>query len=218
MIPIYKQKAKSYFTNVRRDIESLLPAFSERVLEIGCGDGATLLYYKSNQRFGFATGLELVEKVTIGAADTVDAWLIGPVETEILKLEPNSLDLVLCLDVLEHLVDPWSVMGEIERVLKPEAYIIASIPNMRTAKVLFQLVIRGKFEYADQGIMDRTHLRWFTRKSAVKLLRSEKLNHIRTIPSPLAPGSKSYWVNKCTFGIFREFFTEQYLVMAQKSS
>jgi 2-polyprenyl-3-methyl-5-hydroxy-6-metoxy-1,4-benzoquinol methylase len=218
MIPIYKQKAKSYFTNVRRDIESLLPAYSEMVLEIGCGDGATLSYYKSNQRFGFTTGLELVEEVTIGASHTLDAWLIGPVETEILKLEPNSLDLVLCLDVLEHLVDPWSVMGEIEKVLKPGSYIIASIPNMRTAKVLFELVLRGKFEYEDQGIMDRTHLRWFTRKSALRLLQSEKLNIIRVMPSPLAKGSKSFWVNKCTFGIFREFFTEQYLVLAQKSS
>lgn len=216
MIFYYNQKKKAYFTNIRLDIEPLLPHFSEKVLEIGCGNGATLSHYKGQKRFGFTMGLELVEEVTTNNTMLVDQWLIGSVEEIISQLEPNSLDLILCLDVLEHLVDPWLIVKELERVLKPGGYIVSSIPNMRTAKVIFDLVIRGNFDYTDQGILDKTHLRWFTRKTAIALFKTKNIMPIRWMHSPLPRKSKSAIINFVTFGVLRNYFTDQYLIKAQK--
>jgi 2-polyprenyl-3-methyl-5-hydroxy-6-metoxy-1,4-benzoquinol methylase len=213
----YRSKSQTYFTNIRKDIEPLLPAQSERVLEIGCGNGATLAYYKERKRFIHTTGLELMPEVVNHAIDGVDAWLIGSVETQLQQIADNSLDLVLCLDVLEHLLDPWAVVDQIATKLKPGGLLIASIPNMRTAVVLSNLLFRGRFEYANQGIMDRTHLRWFTKKSAQELLSRPPLVLQACLPTPFAKGSKSALFNFFTFGFFREFVTEQFLIKSIKT-
>ncbi|MFN3530374.1 MAG: class I SAM-dependent methyltransferase [Bacteroidia bacterium] len=211
----YHTKPQAYFTNIRKDIEPLLPDFSERVLEIGCGNGATLAHYKATTQFAHCIGLELMPEV-INPAIQIDEWLIGPVENQLTAVPDASLDLVLCLDVLEHLLDPWAVVQQIAEKLKPGGVLIASIPNMRTAVVLSNLLFKGQFEYANQGIMDRTHLRWFTRKSALALVSSPPFQLLSWMPSPLAKGSKSALVNGLTLGLFRDFFTEQFLIKVQK--
>jgi 2-polyprenyl-3-methyl-5-hydroxy-6-metoxy-1,4-benzoquinol methylase len=65
--------------------------------------------------------------------------------------------------VLEHLADPWDALRNLASHLAPEGWIVASIPNVRYWKVVSDLVVRGEFRYVDAGILDRTHLRFFTR-------------------------------------------------------
>lgn len=214
----YDTKSEAYFSRARHDILPLLPAYSERVLELGCGNGATLFWLKELQRAKFTHGLELFEPMANEAKHWVDEVRVGNAEQLLPTYAAAQYDLVLCLDVLEHLVDPWQVVDECARLLRPGGTIIASIPNMRTAVVLWKLLVKGEFEYANEGIMDRTHLRWFTRKSAVALLQRPGLHVEACLPTPLAPGSKSEWFNKFTLGSCRGWVTEQYLIKVKRNA
>lgn len=214
----YDSKAYAYFSNVRHDILPLFPDFATRVLEVGCGNGATLRYLKAQGRCSYTHGLELFEEVAAEAREQLDEVSVGNAELLVLDWPSAQYDAILCLDVLEHMVDPWAFVDACARLLKPGGVLIASIPNMRTFPVLYKLLMKGKFEYAEQGIMDRTHLRWFTRHSALALMHRPPLQLAQITPSPLAPRSKSDVVNRLSFGLFREFFTIQYLIKAVKST
>ncbi len=216
IIQNYNQKEETYFNNARLDILPLLPEYSESVLEIGCGNGATLKYLKGRGKCKVTTGIELTEPAASEAKQHIDITLIGDAEKIINTLDSDSYDTVLCLDILEHLVEPWLMVEQISRVLKKDGLAIASIPNLRTFRVISNLAISGKFDYADTGIMDKTHLRFFTRTSALELLKTDALEVDHWIHSPFAAMSKSAIFNTITFGIFRDLLTEQYLIRAVK--
>ena len=212
----YSTKETTYFTRVRMDILPLLPAFSESVLEIGCGNGATLRYLKEAGLCKQVHGMELTEAMGQEAKPHVDQLWVGDAEVLIHSMEASQYNVILCLDVLEHLVDPWSFVAQLSRLLRPGGCIIASIPNLRTFTVIWNLLARGRFDYASHGIMDQTHLRFFTKKTAIGLLNTEVLAVDRWEHSPFAPWSKSMILNLCTFGLFRNLLTQQYLVRAVK--
>jgi len=213
----YSTKETAYFTRVRLDILPLLPSYSELVLEIGCGNGATLRYLKEQGLCKQVHGMELTEAMGQEAKPHVDQLWVGDAEVLILSMEASQYNVILCLDVLEHLVDPWSFVAQLSRVLKPGGCVIASIPNLRTFTVIWNLLVRGRFDYASHGIMDQTHLRFFTKKTAIELLNTGELAVDRWEYSPFFPWSKSMILNLCTFGLFRHLLTEQYLVRAVKS-
>lgn len=199
----------------------ILPLFPEagvqKVLEVGCGNGATLAYLKAQGLAQEVHGMELMASVAAQGQSVLDALYVGNAVELITTLPAANYDVVLCLDVLEHLVDPWGFVSEIERVLKPGGCVIESIPNVRTLPVIFQLLVRGRFDYANQGIMDKTHLRFFTRRTALSLLETPALSVSVWRRSPMAPWSKSMIVNALTLGLLRDLFTEQYLVKSVKT-
>jgi 2-polyprenyl-3-methyl-5-hydroxy-6-metoxy-1,4-benzoquinol methylase len=87
----------------------------------------------------------------------------------------ENMDLFLCLDVLEHVKDPWALVDALHPRLRPGGSIIASIPNIRHYTVSMGLLFAGKWELADSGLLDRTHLRFFVRKTALGLMTSSGL-------------------------------------------
>lgn len=208
--------ARGYYDNVRADILPLLDVGAERILEIGCGSGATLAYLKEQGLCQWVGGVEPVAAAARIARQRTDFFLEGHIETLSLALPPGSIDVILCLDVLEHLVDPWSVLQKLYPFLKPGGALIASIPNIRFYKILVDLVFRGKFEYADAGILDRTHLRFFTRASAVSLIESCGLR-IETIRGTgLESGKGRTRANRLTFGLLEDIYVLQYLLRGRK--
>ena len=146
------------------------------MLEVGCGTGNTLLWLKENHGCRWAAGMELFAAAAAEAETKVDKLFTGNIERDFPDIEPSSLDLVLCLDVLEHLVDPWSITTRLRELLRPGGALIISVPNIRNRGVLFPLLFKGKWEYADAGILDRTHLRFFVRSSAIAMLEQAGLH------------------------------------------
>jgi len=174
--PLYSEKATTYFDRVRTEILPLLPAGRvDRVLEIGCGSGDTLAYLQANERCRWTCGVELFPDAAEIARGRLDAVYEGNIEQMELPIGPASLDVVLCLDVLEHLIDPWTTTSRLARLLKPGGVLIASIPNVRHFRVVLPLLFRGRWDYAQFGLMDRTHLRFFTEGSARQLVRQAGL-------------------------------------------
>lgn len=167
----YIGKDQAYFSHARTEIEPLLPATADhscRVLEIGCSGGHTLHWLKSTGRCGWAAGVEPYAELN-PSLQNIDAIWKMDIEKELPDIPAASLDLLLCLDVLEHLVDPWETVRRLDHLVKPGGTIIVSVPNLRNYHVVLDLLLKGSFEYADAGILDRTHLRFFTRKSAIAL-------------------------------------------------
>jgi SAM-dependent methyltransferase len=156
-----------YYSSERRELLPLLPKSMGSVLELGCSEGRHGGLLLESGRAESVVGIDLYVPTDEAAtrltrfirADVID-WLEGTSE---------QFDTVLALDVLEHMSDPWSAMQKIFDVLKPGGRLIVSLPNIRFIKVTADLVLRGRFDYQEQGILDRTHLRFLTRRSVEQL-------------------------------------------------
>jgi SAM-dependent methyltransferase len=135
-------------------------------------------------------------------------WLLGDVET--VELPSDKFDLILALDVLEHLVDPWLVVRRLHSFMKPGGVLIASIPNVGHYSASVRLFLLGKWNYAGEGLLDRTHLRFFTRQSAIDLLTcsglvEDKVECVRIFP-PWDPMKLLNWI------LPRHLLDYQYLI------
>ncbi len=213
----YIDKSIDYFAHARKEIAPLLPPHCGRVLELGCGSGATLGWLRQTQKVSRTVGIEIAEAAASAARKHADEVYWSDFEHDKLAMATDQFDVILCLDVLEHMVNPWAVVDRlVTQHLAPGGLMIASVPNVRHYNVVFPLLFGGRWDYADAGPLDRTHLRFFTRNSALQLLTHAQL----TTPSCGATGfddfSKKQIVNTLTFGFFREFVTYQYYLTARK--
>jgi 2-polyprenyl-3-methyl-5-hydroxy-6-metoxy-1,4-benzoquinol methylase len=199
-----------YYTHARREISTLLPASVGRVLEIGCSNGATLAWLRT-QGATHTVGVEYVPEVAAQARSAVDEVYTGDVEA--MELPSGPFDLILCLDVFEHLRDPWRLASRLASLLAPSGALITSIPNARNFALVKQLVLHGRFDYAPEGIMDHTHLRWFTRRTAIDLLTQAGLT-VDAIDIPSRRDPRVRFKNALTLGLLREFWDFQYLIRA----
>jgi 2-polyprenyl-3-methyl-5-hydroxy-6-metoxy-1,4-benzoquinol methylase len=134
-----------------------------RCLDIGCGEGGwgNELRAKGVTRLvGIEADPALAKKAT-----AYDEVVVGRVE-ELDLASLGEFDLVVAADVLEHLTDPWSVLSRLRTCLAPGGQLLVSVPNARCIEITGPLLVKGRFDYDDQGgLMDRGHLRWFTRRT-----------------------------------------------------
>ncbi len=172
---LYADKRSGYFGYARTDIEPVLPAITTAVLEIGCGDGSTLRWLRGIRQVDHATGIELFADAAHQAESAFDEVVVGNIETMDLELPAERFDLILMLDVLEHLVDPWKVVARCHQALKPGGAMVVSIPHVGHYSVVLPLLFRGRWSYADEGLLDRTHLRFFVERTAIDLMTSSGL-------------------------------------------
>ena len=205
----YATKHSGYFGIARTEVFGLLPERMDRVLELGCGTGATLAALRATGRCKRTAGIELFESAAMEAEKQIDEVHVGDFERMDLDSRLGQFDAIMCLDVLEHLVDPWKTVQRLGALLVPGGALIASIPNVRNIRVVAPLVLFGQWRYTDQGQLDRTHLRFFTRESAIDLVGSGGLevDRVETIV-----GKRGQLVNRLTLGALRRFFDFQYLV------
>jgi 2-polyprenyl-3-methyl-5-hydroxy-6-metoxy-1,4-benzoquinol methylase len=211
----YEAKQEDYFRQVRTEILSLLPSSLDRVLEVGCGGGYTLEHLRATGRCRWTCGVELFPEAARLAEQRVDQVYEGNIEQMNLALAPASIDAILCLDVLEHLIDPWAVIRKLHALLKPGGVIIASIPNVRHFRVVLPLLFRGRWDYTSSGLLDKTHLRFFTKGSAIALLESSGLRVDRLDATGLT-GPRARLLNALTFSFARPWLEFQFLIRARR--
>ena len=156
-----------YYQFERREVASLLPKQYSRVLEIGCGIGK--FRNNLNQEHEY-WGIEPVESIAKIAYDNLDKVLIGTYQ-DVESMIPNDyFDLVICNDVIEHMTDHDAFFQSIKKKMQKNGCLVASIPNVRYILNLWEVLVRKDWEYKDAGILDRTHLRFFTKKSLTRTL------------------------------------------------
>jgi 2-polyprenyl-3-methyl-5-hydroxy-6-metoxy-1,4-benzoquinol methylase len=153
-----------YYTLARPEIASLVPKNIKTILDVGTGQGYFLKLIK--EQTGAETwGIEVEADVADIAKKHADKVINGKVE-EVLHTIPDAyFDCITFNDVLEHTYEPTDILKMIKPKLSADGIIIASIPNVRYFYNLIELIIKGEWEYKDAGILDSTHLRFFTKKS-----------------------------------------------------
>lgn len=149
---------------MRSEVAVFLPSDTSemRILEIGCGAGN----FKSNivgcQEYWGVEPFEAVAKI---ASEKLDKVLVGTFKDVYDTLPNNYFDCVICADVIEHMDDEEWFFKNIKLKMKDKSIIVGSIPNVRHVGVLLKLLIWRDWQYSDIGILDKTHLRFFTEKS-----------------------------------------------------
>lgn len=203
-------KATKYFFELREEILPLLPKYSERVMDLGCGSGETSGYLKSINRFGWVCGIEGSFEAAEVARKKIDKVVVGDIERIDFQIENESLDLILALDILEHLVDPWTIILKLRQLLKPGGIIIVSIPNVRHYSVVLPLLFLDDWRYSQEGLLDSTHIRFFTKTTAAKMFTGSDFQ-IDMVDHTGAKKGLGALMDKLTFGLFKEFFIFQNL-------
>ena len=216
----YGDKAASYFSFTRHDLAHFVPdGAAGRVLEIGAGDGATLVELKRSGKAREVIGVELM-RLSDGRQDQpeIDRFIVADVEQQSLDLVPESFDAIICGDVLEHLRDPWAVLSYLTGFLRPGGTFIVSLPNIRYWRA-FRVIVMGDFRYASSGVLDRTHLRFFCRKNMIDLVRSAGLRITNVEPTFVRERELHVdrLLNRVTLGVFEPFLAQQYLIVAEKA-
>ena len=138
-----------------------------RILDVGCSFGGFGELLKRRASAPVVWGVEPEGDAATVAADRLDRVIIGEYPQALSVGE--RFDCVIFNDVLEHMVDPWKTLRETLNFLEPSGVVVASIPNVRFGPVVSNLLLRGKWTYTDIGVLDRTHLRFFTRSSMKEL-------------------------------------------------
>ncbi|HKP98312.1 MAG TPA: class I SAM-dependent methyltransferase [Fibrobacteria bacterium] len=164
------------YTGLRADILSLVPAKPRRVLDLGCATGEMGRYLADT--FGAEVwGVEYDGAMAQVARPKLrDVWR-ADLNKDSLSAFPHgeAYDLIVCGDVLEHLVDPWRVLRDAAGLLRSGGHIVASLPNIGHFTTLMHLALLREWPYRDRGIHDRTHLRFFTRRNLIQLYRQAGL-------------------------------------------
>lgn len=161
---------QSYYQGANERILNRVPEVAKRILDVGCAAGRLGEILKKERPDREVWGIEAIHEVAAEAKERLDHVIIGDVE----QMDPYPLperyfDCLICGDVLEHLRDPQTVLTRLRKHLTPGATLITNVPNIGHWSVVAGL-LQGKFEYADKGLLDRTHLRFFTPESLKNML------------------------------------------------
>jgi 2-polyprenyl-3-methyl-5-hydroxy-6-metoxy-1,4-benzoquinol methylase len=201
---------------VRHDILHVIENNPGRVLDIGGGTGATSALIK--RRF-LADFVAVIDGACVEPEEGVDLFLQGnlddPAIWDRLAIEQDGFDTILCLDVLEHLVDPWEVVRRCSGLLRVGGRLIVSIPNARNYKLTFPLFFLGKFKLMKNGVLDRTHLRWFVRRSAIELVTCGGLE-LEYCAGGWYLNRAKWWERLAKYGIAPGFLFQIYYLKAKK--
>ena len=148
------------------DVLALIPRDAKIIVEVGCSSGALAREYKKTNGNCLYIGVECVPEYAKLAERHCDSVFVADIESvdEVFLRDTLAGDCWVFGDVLEHLKDPWSLLAKIRNVIPDYGCIVACIPNAQHWTVQAKLSC-GDFRYESSGLLDRTHLRWFTRQT-----------------------------------------------------
>ncbi len=200
-------KDNSYYSQDRGELLAFVPPGVRKVLDVGCGEAS----FTQSVKKAFnaeAWGLEMVAAAADIARSRLDQVLVGSFDDRFADLPQKYFDCIFFNDVLEHMENPERVLSASKKLLSEEGAIMCSIPNVRFFPNLLELLIKKDWRYRDGGVLDRTHLRFFTLKSIERLfadlgfeiVKISGINPIKSHKAKLLYGL----INTLTLGFFAD--------------
>jgi O-antigen biosynthesis protein len=177
---------ETYYTHQRPEVVRLVPEEVRQVVDVGCGAGALGASIKRAVPQAQVRGVEVVPSQAEKARGVLDDAVAADASAPLPSGWPVP-DCLVFADVLEHLVDPWGTLAAWRARCAPKAWAVISIPNVSHSSVVSALR-RGRFDYANEGLLDRTHLRFFTRVSACTLVEEAGFEIVRLERTFTIPG------------------------------
>ncbi len=167
--PQARVEERRYGATPNEEVLRCIPPSAREVLDVGCGSGANaaLLAAKGVK----VDGITLSPDEAGRAAGHCRSVYVNDLEHGLPEDVDNKYDAVLCSHVLEHIRYPEPLLIDVRRRLKPDGRLVIAVPNLLHYRTRVQLML-GRFEYAEGGIMDSTHFRWYTLETMGRLLAS----------------------------------------------
>jgi len=211
---MYLNKNTEYFSLEREIFKNSVIGKNLNILDIGCGTGILGKYFKENQNCK-VYGVEINESAYQAAKINLDNVLKGNVESIDLKYPDNFFDVVIMGDVVEHLISPVDTINKIMPFLKIGGTIYITVPNVRHWSVIKNLLFFDLWEYDTWGILDFTHLRFFTKKSITNLFQRNNI-YVKSASRMIQKKSKSSYFNFLTLGLFSGFLASHTFLTLEK--
>lgn len=213
---LYEAKNDIYYAHARTELLPYIPTGIKSALDVGCGGGAfgALLKQHTNCE---VWGIEPNKVAADMAVTKLDKAINGLFSKDMPELGGKKFDAIFFNDVLEHLPAPDETLSNCIDLLTDNGYIIASIPNIRWYPVILSLLRYKDFKYENAGVMDKTHLRFFTKKSMIRLFTDAgyKVLKIEGINK-----DKNFFffniINALLFNTQEDMKYPQFVVVAQK--
>lgn len=211
----------NYYRHIRSEITEHIVSGKHRVLDVGCAAGVLGEYLKQQGCASEVVGIEIDALAAKEASTKLDRVLCANLNhtgvTDVLNdFGKTSFDYIICADVLEHLIDPWTILADLATFIKPGGRLVVSLPNVQHWSVWAPLILSGRWEYCEAGIMDRTHLRFFTRSSSQKLIIRANLQVIEY--QPILYRKSERILNSITFGLLEGWLASQWVLVGKAGS
>jgi len=204
-----------YYHSQRPEMLKYVPDTARHILEVGCSEGNFCQALNRPDREIW--GVEINPEAAQIASKVCHKVLIGDFDAIFDQLPANYFDCVIFNDVLEHLYTPWETIKKVKLLLSPSGVLVSSIPNFRyIANLITEVLIEGEFRYKPEGgILDDTHMRFFTSKSICRMFREqgyEILQHegIR----PCKSWKEKLFIN-LSFGLLKDARYKQFATVAK---
>lgn len=195
----YEKKATGYFEGTRPEMLQFIPKSCERLLDIGCGAGGFGGMIKK-ELGAEVWGIEISSAATKIARKRIDKVINEPFSSQIKELSNQHFDVITFNDVLEHFPDPYPPLEICKKKLSENGVVVCSLPNVRYIENVYHFLIDMDWKYTEQGILDNTHLKFFTKKSMIRTFKNAGYDIVSII------GIRShYWSGKKIF-LLRLFF------------
>jgi 2-polyprenyl-3-methyl-5-hydroxy-6-metoxy-1,4-benzoquinol methylase len=214
-----RSRGRRGYETDRPDVQRHVPHHARRILDLGCSTGALGAALKARQE-AIVVGVEPCVGAAAEAAQRIDRVVVLDAESFLREAPPPEapFDCLVAADVLEHLVDPWSVLARTVEQLSPGATAVVSLPNVTYWRGLVRLVRGGRWPLDDEGVFDRSHLRWFTHDDALGLVRQAGLRVIDVEPRYWVTGRAMLWCRVLAKTSLHRFLPAQYVITAVKAS
>jgi 2-polyprenyl-3-methyl-5-hydroxy-6-metoxy-1,4-benzoquinol methylase len=213
-------EAPAAYAEDRPEVTALVPGRCRRVLDVGCNVGS--VGARLRERGHAVTGIEVDPRWADQAQPRLDSVIRADVE----DLAGTGADVggpfdcVIMADILEHVRDPWLVVGWAAGLLAPEGCVVVSVPNVRHLQLVSRVVVGRRWPYDDVGVFDRTHLRWFAYRNVAELVEGAGLRVTaldRSYVLCVEPRSRlAWWANRVA-PLLGDFGTLQFVFRAEPS-
>ena len=205
-------KEEAYYRRERSWTNNFDIKQGSKVLDVGCGHGLLGKYLKDTLKVE-VHGVELVDDCYEAAKTILDKTYHGNIETMDLSDFENDYDYIIFSDCLEHLINPDLALKRIRHLLNNDGILLISIPNVQNFRITAPLILKGSWEYTDEGLMDRTHLRWFTYSSITSLVNKSGFE-VEEVSRELPYSSLSGILNILFLTFFKNHLTSHFYLKA----
>tara|TARA_R110002020_G_scaffold188328_2_gene387053 strand:+ start:334 stop:996 length:663 start_codon:yes stop_codon:yes gene_type:complete len=213
------------YTGLRMDVLEHIQGINNVVLDVGCAIGENGKYLLKEKQAISVYGVEFDAEMATIASKSNTKIFQGDLNDftfrkEIIANSPE-FDYIIFADVLEHLLEPEKILKELLSQLKPSGKVIISLPNVAHIETFIQLYVKGTWPKNPRGIFDSTHLRWFTKKDAFKMIMDSGLHIIKYIPKLRARdsiGSEFNWKYNFIKWINKDWVTFQHILICSNES
>jgi 2-polyprenyl-3-methyl-5-hydroxy-6-metoxy-1,4-benzoquinol methylase len=215
----YNEKDASYFAHERHEMLRYIPEGVKYVLDVGCSSGAFGDFIKKNLKC-IVWGIE-PDKKSSEKAELVLDKVFNTFFSEEIDFSGQKFDCIIFNDVLEHLINPFEALNLCKKYLSNTGVIVSSIPNIRFFDAIYHVVVQKDFHYVGAGIFDKTHLRFFTKRSMERMFLEAgyKIKIIEGINSIKELNYKGYrnfkFINAILFNNISDMEYLQFAIVAE---